>query len=149
MVQTIFPGSPSAPDPRGTRRSPCTGTSTEPCPVLAALVARPLPETSDAAGARKAPARDTSYDGARALLAAAGVAFAPSRTVHDARTSCGAALADNELPPYPVVLKALGRLHKSEGGGVVLGLAQPRPRRRRPTATWLPVWDRRPCRSRR
>ena len=48
----------------------------------------------------------------------AGIAFPASRSVTDA-AGLEAALADLR---YPVVLKAAGRLHKSEGGGVVLGL---------------------------
>jgi acetate---CoA ligase (ADP-forming) len=59
------------------------------------------------------------YVGARAFLAEAGVpmtAARPATTVEEARA--GAA----EIG-YPVALKAVDRLHKSEGGGVVLGLA--------------------------
>jgi acyl-CoA synthetase (NDP forming) len=58
------------------------------------------------------------YWGARALVASAGIELAPARPVRDAD---GAVDAARELG-YPVVLKALGALHKSEGGGVVLGI---------------------------
>ncbi len=75
---------------------------------------RPAPELPPP----EAEAEGDGYEAARALLAAGGVPFGAQRTV-----STGAqALAAAEEIGYPVVLKALGALHKSEGGGVVLGL---------------------------
>ncbi|HET8980395.1 MAG TPA: acetate--CoA ligase family protein, partial [Solirubrobacteraceae bacterium] len=69
------------------------------------------------------PARDPAvagegYDAARAVLAAGGVPFVAQRTVTTLEEAAGTAQAIG----YPVVLKALGALHKSEGGGVVLAL---------------------------
>jgi acetate---CoA ligase (ADP-forming) len=61
---------------------------------------------------------DSSYTTARALLSAAGVPFVEARTVADPDEAVDAAA---ELG-YPVVLKALGTLHKSDAGGVALGL---------------------------
>jgi len=58
------------------------------------------------------------YTEARALLAAGGVPFVAARTVATAGDATAAAA---ELG-YPVVLKALGTLHKSDAGGVALGL---------------------------
>jgi acyl-CoA synthetase (NDP forming) len=59
------------------------------------------------------------YASARALLADAGISFVAQRTV----TSTAQAMrAAGELG-YPLVLKALGRLHKSDGGGVALAIA--------------------------
>jgi succinyl-CoA synthetase beta subunit len=58
------------------------------------------------------------YAAARSLLAAAGVPFADARTV----TSAAEAVAAAAALGYPVVLKALGTLHKSDAGGVALGL---------------------------
>jgi acyl-CoA synthetase (NDP forming) len=58
------------------------------------------------------------YWPARELLAAAGIEFAEARPV---RTPEEALAAAEELG-YPVVLKALGALHKSDVGGVVLGI---------------------------
>jgi acetate---CoA ligase (ADP-forming) len=55
---------------------------------------------------------------ARALLAGGGVPFEPVRVVSRAAEAVAAAA---ELG-YPVVLKALGTLHKSDVGGVALGL---------------------------
>jgi hypothetical protein len=88
--------------------------------AIAALVragaARPegIPELPQAA----TPIEATGYWEARELLSAAGVAFAEARkasTAEDALTAAG------ELG-YPVVLKALGQLHKSDAGGVAVGL---------------------------
>ena len=64
------------------------------------------------------PLADADYAAARSALAEAGVPFGATRTVAG-RDEARAAAA--ELG-YPVVLKALGRLHKSEEGGVVVGL---------------------------
>jgi acyl-CoA synthetase (NDP forming) len=61
----------------------------------------------------------TDYWDARELFRAAGVAFTDARLVHDADEARVAA-ADIG---YPVVLKAMGLLHKSDSGGVALGLA--------------------------
>jgi acyl-CoA synthetase (NDP forming) len=61
----------------------------------------------------------TDYESARALLADGGISFVAQRTVTSADEAVAAA---GELG-YPVVLKALGRLHKSDGGGVVLAVA--------------------------
>lgn len=65
-----------------------------------------------------APIVSTDYTAARATLGDAGVPFGAARAVTDADAAARAAA---ELG-YPVVLKALGALHKSDGGGVVLGL---------------------------
>jgi acyl-CoA synthetase (NDP forming) len=64
--------------------------------------------------ARPAP----GYAAARAFLAAAGV---PMGAARPARTLEETLVAAAELG-YPVALKAVDRLHKSEGGGVALGL---------------------------
>jgi acyl-CoA synthetase (NDP forming) len=65
------------------------------------------------------PISDSGYEAARSLLAAGGVPFVAQRTVHTA-TEAEAAAAEIG---YPVALKALGALHKSDAGGVRLGLA--------------------------
>ena len=64
------------------------------------------------------PLTDASYPAARAALADAGIPFGEARTVAGKEEALGAA-ADLG---YPVVLKALGLLHKSDAGGVVVGL---------------------------
>jgi acyl-CoA synthetase (NDP forming) len=86
------------------------------------------PVAGDAAGSPPAGAHvDRRTEGAwpgggyalaRSLLAAAGVRFAGARTVSGAEEAVAAA----EALGYPVVLKALGLLHKSDAGGVALGL---------------------------
>ncbi|MGD0594304.1 MAG: acetate--CoA ligase family protein [Acidimicrobiales bacterium] len=58
------------------------------------------------------------YFGARALLEEAGVVFAPARRVQDLDEAVAAARAIG----YPVALKAPVLEHKSDAGGVVLGL---------------------------
>jgi acetate---CoA ligase (ADP-forming) len=68
------------------------------------------------------PLDSVDYWRAREVLAAAGVEFAPALAASDAAGAVGAAA---ELG-YPVVVKALGRLHKSEGGGVAVGLRDAR-----------------------
>jgi acyl-CoA synthetase (NDP forming) len=80
--------------------------SRDPIPALPAI-----PE-------RQAPVRDSGYEAARGALAAHGLPFAEAAIVHtpDEALSAAADLG------YPVVLKALGRLHKSDEGGVALGL---------------------------
>ena len=65
------------------------------------------------------PAEGDGYLAARDLLAAAGVRFVAQRTV----TSVGAAGQAAREIGYPVVLKALGLLHKSDADGLVVGLA--------------------------
>ena len=65
------------------------------------------------------PVLDPGYQAARALLAAGGVPFVAQRTVHTAAAAQDAAAEIG----YPVALKALGAVHKSDSGGVRLGLA--------------------------
>ena len=63
---------------------------------------------------------DTSYDAARRLFADAGVTFAAARSVRSP-AELELALAAEGVS-FPLVLKATGQVHKSDGGGVVLGL---------------------------
>jgi acyl-CoA synthetase (NDP forming) len=67
-----------------------------------------------------APVVDTGYVATRALVAAAGIEF-PELAVVDDEAHLIATLRAG-TPAYPVVLKAMGLLHKSDAGGVVLGL---------------------------
>ena len=66
-------------------------------------------------------AGDAGYFAARELLAAAGVQFASARGAESIEEGMGAAAQIG----YPVVLKALGQLHKSDSGGVAVGLRSP------------------------
>jgi acetate---CoA ligase (ADP-forming) len=67
------------------------------------------------------PIAEAGYSEARELLAAGGVRFAPARVVATPAAGAAGDAAAAELG-YPVVVKALGMLHKSDAGGVVLGL---------------------------
>ena len=79
--------------------------------VGSAGLALPLPDNAP-------PVSDTSYDASRALFAEVGVPFPAAVSVSD-EPGLEAAL---DRVGFPVVLKATGRLHKSDGGGVVVGL---------------------------
>ena len=116
VVHTIFPAGPTASVLRSAG-IPVHRDVDRACGVLAGLVALPALETLPPAGPG-APLVDTSYTAARALFAAAGVSFPPARTV-SSRDEVVDALS---LTGFPVVLKALGSVHKSDAGGVVLGL---------------------------
>ena len=89
--------------------------------ALSLVTARPEPT-----GVPELPAPAGSWTGsgyreARRLLAEAGLDFPRSL---EASTAEEALAAANEIG-YPVVLKALGVLHKSDAGGVALGLETP------------------------
>ena len=75
----------------------------------------PLPELPPAA---TTPLPGDGYFAARDALAAAGVAFGEARRAVDGGAAAVAAAAIG----YPVVLKAVGELHKSNLGGVVVGI---------------------------
>ena len=64
------------------------------------------------------PVAATHYTAARNAFAGAGIHFVPAREVRTAKEL--AVAADDLRPPY--VLKALGLLHKSDAGGVVVGI---------------------------
>jgi acyl-CoA synthetase (NDP forming) len=83
-----------------------------------AAVPAPLPPLP----APAAPVTENGYAAARSMLAEAGVSFGAARTVGSREEALAAA---GELG-YPVVLKALGLLHKSDAGGVTLGLRNER-----------------------
>lgn len=65
------------------------------------------------------PIASADYWDARELLRGAGVAFPDARLARDAAEARNAASAIG----YPVALKAMGLLHKSDLGGVALGLS--------------------------
>jgi len=64
------------------------------------------------------PVAASDYIAARNAFAGAGIHFVAAREVHSAEEL--AVAADQLRPPY--VLKALGLLHKSDSGGVVVGI---------------------------
>ena len=90
--------------------------------AVRSLAASITPRTLDPLPVIPAPAPPvtaTDYASARALLAGAGVPFPAARTVHSRDEVLAGA---NELS-FPLVLKSLGLLHKSDAGGVILGIA--------------------------
>ena len=89
--------------------------------ALAALLPRPpAPGSPELPAERPLPELD-GYFGARALLEAAGIEFIAARSV----VAGGDVEAAAAELGYPVVVKALGTLHKSDAGGVVVGIAGP------------------------
>jgi acyl-CoA synthetase (NDP forming) len=85
---------------------------------LAARAARPAPSVP-AVPPPAPPLAAGGYWDARRLVAEAGVPMVAARRARSAAEALAAA-ADIG---YPVALKALGRSHKSDGGGVRLGIA--------------------------
>ncbi len=118
VVQTIYPDSPAS---RLLRAAgiPVHRDIDRACAVLAGLVERAPAGLALELPFAAPPVIDTSYAATRSLFAEAGVAFPDSASVTDA---AGLETALAKLR-FPVVLKAAGRMHKSEDGGVVLGLA--------------------------
>jgi acyl-CoA synthetase (NDP forming) len=85
---------------------------------LAALLSVPAERVGELPSAATGPI-DDSYFGSRELLAAAGVPFVEARRVESEQEALQAA----DEVGYPVVLKALGMLHKSDADGVKVGIA--------------------------
>jgi acyl-CoA synthetase (NDP forming) len=120
LAQTMYAASPAADALRqgGVPVYRAVEHATDALSRLAARARRPpvqVPELPAAAP----PVADSGYTTARALLAAAGVPFVAQRTVHSLPDARDAAAQIG----FPVVLKALGALHKSDGGGVLVGLS--------------------------
>ena len=122
VVHTIYPRSPSCqilsaagiPVHRDVRRASrvLAGlASTEPHAVLDPVE---LPRPAAALA-------DTGYSAARAMFARAGIEFPAAVEVTDEAQLLDA--LGSGAVRFPVVLKAMGLLHKSDVGGVVLGLA--------------------------
>jgi acyl-CoA synthetase (NDP forming) len=91
----------------------------EPLARVVAALERPLRDVPVSATAASGLETGGGYLDARALVAAAGIPLAEARPVHREDDAVAAA----EELGYPVVLKALGLVHKSDAGGVVLGLS--------------------------
>jgi acetate---CoA ligase (ADP-forming) len=118
LVHTMYASSPAAKALRAAG-VPTYRVIESAVDAAAALVAdgaatASLPTLPDAAP----PLTETSYPAARAALTAAGMPFTAARTVAGREEALAAAA---ELG-YPVVLKALGVLHKSDAGGVLVDL---------------------------
>ncbi|MDH5277944.1 MAG: acetate--CoA ligase family protein [Actinomycetota bacterium] len=85
---------------------------------VAAVLRPPAHAVVPAVPSPRPPVAGSDYWTSRDLLADAGVPFPAARRVLD---RAGVAAAADELA-FPVVLKSLGLLHKSDAGGVLLGL---------------------------
>jgi acyl-CoA synthetase (NDP forming) len=122
VVQTMYPRGPAAAALRSAG-VPVYGDIAAAVGALARLAERAarLPPGVPALPRPAAPVAAEGYFEARELFEAAGVPFVAARRV----TTVTEALAAADELGYPVVLKALGLLHKSDAGGVVLGLAGP------------------------
>ena len=120
VVHTIFPEGATARLLRGAG-IPVRRDVDRAAVMLAGLVQRPaLPQEALTLPPPATPVTDTSYDGARRLFADAGIHFGAAHSVRAPEELEAAFVADGMT--FPLVLKAMGRVHKSEGGGVVLGL---------------------------
>ena len=121
IVHTMYPAAPTL-DALRSARVPIYGDTSSAVTVLARLVERAnqpprgLPELPAPAAASQIA---EGYFGTRRFIAGAGITFPDAREV----TTLEAALAAAAEIGYPVVLKALGPDHKSDHGGVRLGLA--------------------------
>ena len=120
LVQTMHPDTAAAAALRS-RGVPVYRTIERAVGVLARLAGAAEREPRGVPALPEAVATEVAggYSQARALLAAGGVTFVSAREVS---TPDDAAAAAAEIG-YPVVLKALGLLHKSDVGGVVTGLS--------------------------
>ena len=121
VMHTVYAGSPPAQVLRDAG-IPVHRDAGHAAGALAAACARPAASRFDDLATPLPGTRlvSTGYAEVRAVLAAAGVPFPASTLVHD-EDALRAALA-GDSPTYPVVLKAMGLLHKSDAGGVLLGL---------------------------
>ena len=88
---------------------------------LADRTERTPPGVPDLPDPEKDSALAESYWPAREVLARAGIDFAKAQ----AAGTPAEALAAAEALGYPVVLKAVGPLHKSDVGGVAVGIGGP------------------------
>ena len=120
VAQSIFPESPSNLILRAAG-IPVYRGSHEAAYVLAALVEdrRPTRRAAVELPPAATPLSDFGYDSIRSLLAEAGVAFPSSALV----TSESAAIEASRNIGFPLVLKAMGLVHKSDAGGVLLGIS--------------------------
>jgi acyl-CoA synthetase (NDP forming) len=121
VMQSMFPHSASI-DVMRSGGVPVFRGLAEAARSLASISHEPHPAYGDVLDlpASAAPVTGMGYVETRALLADHGVPFPDLAVVHD-EAQLRAVLASG-APAYPVVLKAMGLLHKSDAGGVVLGL---------------------------
>ncbi|MEV6192884.1 acetate--CoA ligase family protein [Streptomyces sp. NPDC051920] len=118
VVQSMYPGSPSC-RTLADAGIPVFDATEDAARALAATVASPTAPGIVPLPLPAAPMEKTGYTRIRAALEAAGLAFPTAREVHDESELLTAVTGF----PGPYVLKALHLLHKSDAGGVALGLA--------------------------
>ncbi|MFI9251923.1 acetate--CoA ligase family protein [Streptomyces sp. NPDC053069] len=120
VVQSMYPASPSC-RALAAAGIPVFSATEDAARALAATAPRP-PHTGVTPLPRPAaPLHECGYLPTRSALRAAGLAFPVAREVHDEPEL----LAATQEFAGPYVLKALHLLHKSDAGGVALGLAGP------------------------
>jgi acetate---CoA ligase (ADP-forming) len=117
-VQSIFPDAPAC-RILTDGAVPVFAAIEDAAAALAAVTMPPLTAKMLPLPAPAQPVAATDYMASRTEFATAGIEFVSAREVRTAKELVAAA---NELRP-PYVLKALGLLHKSDAGGVVVGLA--------------------------
>ena len=118
VAQTMYHSAPAA-EAQREGGIPVYATIEAAAMATVAIVERPPPTGAPSLPAQTPGDLDDGYFGSRDLLAAAGVPFV------DARRAIGveAAVAAGLDLGFPVVLKALGTLHKTDAGGVRVGIA--------------------------
>ncbi len=121
VVQTMYPSTPTSQVLRA-GGIPVYRTIESAAAALVAIAPAGVPRGAPAMPAAQNGSVDTGYFGARELLERAGVEFVPAARVQNGDE----AVAAGQRIGYPVVLKALGQLHKSDAGGVVVGIADDR-----------------------
>ncbi|MFE7119770.1 acetate--CoA ligase family protein [Streptomyces sp. NPDC057654] len=117
VVHTMCADSPAADELRA-QGVPVFGAVEDAARTLGMLARRAAPVAASRPIPVAPPPADDGYWSARELIRTAGVAFPAARLVRSADDAADAARAIGG----PVVLKALGLLHKSDSGGVALGL---------------------------
>lgn len=122
VVHTIYPESPSC-QILGAAEIPVYRDVVRACRVLAGLAATNARAVLDPVDLPPpaVPLADTGYAAARAMFAGAGIEFPPAVEVTD-EAQLQDAVASGAVR-FPIVLKAMGLMHKSDAGGVVLGIA--------------------------
>jgi acyl-CoA synthetase (NDP forming) len=116
LVQSMYPDAPSC-RVLAAAGVPVFGAVEDAVRALAAVTPRP-PARVAPLPAAAAPIKDTGYFAVRAMLARRGVAFPDAYEVRD---EAGCHRAATALAG-PYALKGVGLLHKSDAGGVALGL---------------------------
>ena len=121
VVMTMYPDAPSVRVLRDAGIPVYRGFA-EAVAALAAVTRAPSPAEGDPLELpeHEPPVLDLDYVATRDLLHSFGVPFPALAVVHDEDGLRSALRAGH--PGFPVVLKAMGLLHKSDAGGVVLGL---------------------------